>query len=769
MPPEFSMQKWSSELLQHPGRVLGFFLLLAALAVPGLLRLGLDNSPEVFFVRDADALERYRQLEFDFGRDRAVRLVARGDGLWTAEGLAWLGQLEERAARLRGVIHGAGLFGHHGWRLDSWPPEGRLGAATFRQQVLDDPVDRRAGWVSGDGEVATVLVALYKLTPKQQRQALDELAALVAEPPPGVETFLAGLPVVERAIDGALLQMVKIFFPLLAVLAVLLLGAVFRSWRLALLPLALVMLCEMVIFGTMGWLGVPLDMVGIILAPLLFVVTLATAVHLQMRFLTERRAGLSAPDAARAMVHHKAWPVVWTGVTTAVGFGSLALAPVPAVQRLGWASLAAFLLMTVAALSFFPALLLRASGTDESIRKTVAAKSLPRRAWGAWVVRHRRQVGVCFALLALVALAGLPRLRMASGFLEYFRPEHPVRAQLEQLTERGMGVLAAELVLTRDDGARFDTPAGAQALAALAEELRAQESRGQEPLQESMVLEVLGAGDLVAGIGRYLQPTGDPETEADWEAALRKLRSVPEHERMLGYFVTADGQRARLTLWVPMAGYAALEPTLERARAAALRAFPGAEAEITGRYPMVLSARRALLYTLWTSFAVTLLWVALILRGSLHSIGLALRALLPNLWPVAVVLGAMGWLGIEVDATTVMIAAAVLGLAVDDTFHSLGSFRRHLAAAELRGPVTTAEAARRALDELARPHLVTSVVLTAGFGVCALSSFLPMARFGALMALAVLAALAADLWLVPALLAGASEEEAARLRSDRGV
>jgi predicted RND superfamily exporter protein len=718
-----------------------------ALAVPGLLRLGLDNSPEVFFVRDAQALERYRQMEFDFGRDRAVRLVLQGEGLWTPQGLIWLRQLEERAARLRGAIHAAGLYGHHRWRFESWPPD----AATFREQVLEDPVDRRAGWVSTDGEVVTVLVALYKLTPEQQRQALDELAALVASPPPGIEAFLAGLPVVERALDAALLEMVEIFFPLLAVITVLLLGAVFRTWRLALLPLGLVMVCETLVFGTMGWLGVPLDMVGIILAPLLFVVTLATAVHLQMRFLSERQAGLSAPEAARTMVRHKTWPVLWTGVTTAVGFGSLAFAPVPAVQRLGLASLGAFLLMTAAALSFFPALLARASGPVPEVR-SAGPGSTPGRLQSrssAWVIAHRRWVGALFAAFALASLAGATRLQLASGFLEYFRAEHPVRAQLEELTERGMGVLAAELVLTRDDAERFDTPAGAAALSVLAESLRAGSS--DDALQ---ALDVLGAGDLVAGIARYLEP------KATWQAALDELRRVPEHERMLGYFVTPDGRRTRLTLWVPMAGYAALEPTLASARAAAVDAFPGAQAEITGRYPMVLSARRALLYTLWTSFAITLAWVALILFLSLRSIGLASRALLPNLWPVAVVLGAMGWWGVDVDATTVMIAAAVLGLAVDDTFHSLGSFRQHLAVAE------PAEAARRAVDELARPHIVTSVVLAAGFGVCALSSFLPMTRFGALMALAVLAALAADLWLVPALLAGASEDETARLRPE---
>ena len=130
---------------------------------------------------------------------------------------------------------------------------------------------------------------------------------------------------------------------------------------------------------------------------------------------------------------------------------------------------------------------------------------------------------------------------------------------------------------------------------------------------------------------------------------------------------------------------------------------------------------------------------------------------MPNLWPVLVVLGTMGWAGVPIESATVIIASVVLGLAVDDTLHSLGSFRR------LAGRLPAGEAAVATLGETAGAHVLTSVTLALGFAVCGLSELAQVARFGRLSAIAILAALVADLVLVPVLLARAPRRAIDRL------
>jgi predicted RND superfamily exporter protein len=125
-------------------------------------------------------------------------------------------------------------------------------------------------------------------------------------------------------------------------------------------------------------------------------------------------------------------------------------------------------------------------------------------------------------------------------------------------------------------------------------------------------------------------------------------------------------------------------------------------------------------------------------RGTLY-------ALVPNLWPVLVILGGMGWFGIPLDIATVMVASITLGLVVDDTIHTLAHYR------ELRAELGERGAVADRMEKTAPAYLLTGVILASGFGVCALSGFAPTARFGLLSAIAIMIAVLADFTLVPAL------------------
>ncbi len=735
-------------LLRHRRWVIAFYLALGAAMLPGLARISQDNSPEVFFVRDAAALADFRELELHFGRARGLRVVVGGDGLWTAAGLAWLGMLEQQAQQIHGVIGAAGLYGHHRWRLPAWPP---TDVAEFRREVLGDLLDRNAGWVGADGARATVLVGFYKLAPDQLRQTLQELDALLRGAPPGIEVALAGVPQLNRAMDEALTQMARGFFPPLALLAVLLVALVLRSPRHVALPFLVVAVCLATVFGAMGYAGARVNLVTIILAPLLFVITLATAVHvlLGFRLLAPHAAGTS-----RAVIETyriKAWPVVWTGATTALGFGSLAFSPAPPVQSLGVWAAAGIGFMTIAMLSFYPALLAGIVGPAPRRRalRYDAWAGDRGRAWAQWAVRRRGSVRAAFVLLGVVFLAGALRLDVDANLRDYFAPGHPLRVALQQLDQAGVGAFSADLVLIRDSSPerRFDLPEELARLSELTAALNALPA----------VAGAVGVADLADGIARYAESGAAVDDRLD---ALKRVRGDPQQRPMLDYFLTRDAARTRITLFVPLLGYTELDPVLERARSEATARFPDAEVVLSGQYPLVLAAQRALLKTMVLSLTVTLLGIALVLRLVLGSTRLTLAAMLVNVWPVVFVLGLMGWSGIPVDSTTVMIAAVVLALAVDDTLHTLGYLR-----AVPRGRTPAAVAA---LERCAPAHLLTSVVLALGFGMLALSAFVPVARFGGLSALGIGAALAADLLLVPALLAALPAAAAARFRRAGG-
>jgi hypothetical protein len=530
----------------------------------------------------------------------------------------------------------------------------------------------------------------------------------------------------------------------------------FRSVSGVLLPLGLVSVTQVVVFGAMGYAGQRIDFVTLLLVPLTFVITLATGVHV-LAYQRRLLAGGSEPRAALLETYRvKAWPVLWTGMTTSVGFASLAASAVPSVRALGLWTAFGIAFMTLAALSFYPALLSFVGGRSPKVPRGLAAGH------GSWIragvhraVTRPGAIYVAFGAVALAAALGVPRLAVDTSVLSYFAPGHALRRQVDRVEALGLPAVNASLVIEAPASAPgFDDPTALQKLSALARELRAQ----------PLVTGVLSAGDLVADVARHQTdgPAGVAPGAEALIAARRRMGEVPDLRDLLAAVLAEGGSRTRLVLFTPMRGFDALEPMYHAAEAAARRAFPDARVAVTGEFPLVLTAQRSLLRTMVLSLLATFTVISVTLRLLLGSTSLTLRSLLPNLWPVLIVLGAQGWLGIPIDSTTVMVAAVVLGLAVDDTLHTLGHVR--LRARDRRdddrgsGPLIEGS-----VTEVAGGHVMTSVILCLGFLVPMSSELLPVARFGMLSALAIAAALAADLLLVPALLAGARRRTVALL------
>jgi predicted RND superfamily exporter protein len=143
--------------------------------------------------------------------------------------------------------------------------------------------------------------------------------------------------------------------------------------------------------------------------------------------------------------------------------------------------------------------------------------------------------------------------------------------------------------------------------------------------------------------------------------------------------------------------------------------------------------------------AFTVVWITVVCLMS--SVRIATLAMIPNVFPILVMLGIIGFAGVPLDLTNAMISAIAIGIAVDDTVHFLSRYRR------LRAELPSERAAVRAtMREIGRPMIFTSVVLALGFLILCISDFQPHFYFALLSALAVSTALLGDLVLLPACL-----------------
>jgi predicted RND superfamily exporter protein len=526
--------------------------------------------------------------------------------------------------------------------------------------------------------------------------------------------------------------------------------AALREPRAVLVALLFVGSCEAALLGAMGWAGAKLNLVLVILPPVLFVIALATSVHLLVGWRSWRASGLATAEAVAATWREKGWAVLFTGVTTLIGFGSLATSRVPPVRSLGLWAAAGLGLLTIAAFTLLPALVLELERRSPMPSPTRFERLLAAfgRSCGEACTRRRRLVLALALALGLLGLAGLPRLRLETNALRYLDPTRPARSGIERIERAGIGSSAVELVLAHEDGRPWSEPEALSALSALARELTS----------EPLVLGVVGPGDVVDSVARELSGAAPFEAipaEAR-EEAIDELLLSPRRRELLEPLLSPDSRRARLSVFTRLVGFVELDPLVESATAAARERLPGARVVATGQYPLLQRVQRRLFETLGTSLGITLVAIALVFRLILGGARITLLAMVPNVLPVLVVLGAMGWAGVPLDVATVMVSSVVLGLAVDDTIHTLGHHR------ELSRRHGARIAAIETLERTAGAYVLTGLVLGLGFATCALSDFAPTARFGALAALGVFAAVLCDLTLLPALLGGERDGGAPR-------
>lgn len=676
-----------------------------------------------------------------------IRICLRGDGLWSGDGLRWAADLDAAARRVAGVEEvvnpltrprgtGTAILASY---VDASRDAGidiDIDIEALRRQLQRSPLDRHLGLISPQGDALTLIVRMVSEDDALQRRATEHLETLLRAPPEGIDTSLVGLPVLNQALDDSSREIDRIYFPALIAFAVVLLWLIFRDVWGIVLPMAFVGLCLLLALGTMGYTGTRLNLVLAILPPLLFVIALAHSLHLLLRF-RQLYSGSSRRQRIASVLRtfaDKGWAVWWAGITTLIGFASLAFSPVAPVRSLGrWA---AFGIAAITAISFtaYPLLLASGGSRPAEPRELELWSRRWGRRWGEVAYARRHWIIAITVLLTVVAVVGLTRLKIESNALRYLAAQDPVRLDIEALDREAIGSATVEVLLRGDRP--FDTPDQLMALADLGDRL------AQQPL----VFGAVSAGTLFADVLQDVPrlPGFDEATRQQW--VLQGLLAQPEGRRAFESWWHAETHTARLTLFVATVGHRPLNPALESARQTLESALPGVEVTFTGQYLLLLEMQRYLMSTLAISLCFTFAAVAVIFFWLLPGYRLPLLALLPNVWPVLGILGCMGWAGIPLDIATVMVASVVLGLAVDDTLHTLGHFKH------LSPRIGVRQAIVETMQVTTSAYLTTGLILIVGFGVCSLSRFAPTARFGGLSALAIGLAVLGDLFLLPALL-----------------
>jgi hypothetical protein len=249
-----------------------------------------------------------------------------------------------------------------------------------------------------------------------------------------------------------------------------------------------------------------------------------------------------------------------------------------------------------------------------------------------------------------------------------------------------------------------------------------------------------------------------PEVTPPWQA--RRRAALIRQYAFLGLYERYFGERenqVRLEVASSLEGSADLrdlkDGIVDAVAALPLEVVRVEHFGVTGQMHYWAAIMATIPRTFLASVAGCFVVILLGFWGLTGSLRMGAMSLAPNVFPVLAMLGLGQALGIPLNENLVFAVSLAIGVAVDDTLHVLFHYRQARAQGEPRH-----EAVRHSFVVAGAPVVTTSVLLLAGFGVCLVSRVTPIWQLGALLSIAVASALAADLWLLPALLEGYDDE-----------
>ena len=670
---------------------LGLLLLqLAATAFLGLLasRLASDNSIERFAVAEEASEQDYAEFRAHFppANHFLVSLVyVPGDNADNAEAIfTELGELPG----IQGFISQGILF-----------PEGRP-AAQARLPFPFFIADK--GCYTGIFQLDTTIdpdrtftsfIALCRRLEAAHHGGLQRVA-------------VAGEPVVNHYLNLSAHKVKKRFFPLLVVMAIALLGVVFRSVKVLLVTGLGTATALAATMGIMALTGQSLNLVTILVPSLVFVLSIAMNVHVLISIARcgDTLAGLRA----------KLWPNMLVSTTTSIGFASLLSSKVePIAVTGGFMALGMWLIFISLHLSYLSlGCLLKVQVRVPTLPFRLSSRPLYRRLIGnPWIL----VVPVLVIVAGTFALVYNP---MESNGLNYFGAEHPVRRDTLFLQQTVTGASQLELLVKR---VSEDEP---------------EDEAWMPPFEETLALEQALLG--IPGIRHILSLVAFAEAndeEAEHPIELDEATLSP-------YF---SKHYYRIQMLVDSMGRDQYEGLRRQVEAATATSSIEGQFVVTGTLDRLIDIQRYLLGSLARSLLITVLSVVLLMILLLDNKSQFFVILVPNLFPLGCMALAMTLFGMPTTVSSVMVFSIAFGISVDDSIHLLHTYHGSRESSfRLRW--------RDTLRHDARAVSLTTLVLTLGFMVLALSSFSPTRDFGVLLALGMICAFIGDVIFLPAIL-----------------
>ena len=722
----------------HPWQVILGVALITVFFAAKLPGLRFETSIYDLILKDLPESAQYDAFKKEFGCEEIILVVAKAKDVFEPGSFARIRELAQDLSRIPGVRQVISLPGikkamdiTEKWDLQDF------------KEIIQPVTLFERNIVSRDGGTTVISLVLDDIRLKDSvisavKEAIDKERSFSS-------LYQIGMPVVSKALAEFVERDFKTLPAVTFVIIILILFLFFRSLRGILIPAGSVLIGLVWTFGLMAWTGTPLSLLTMIVPIFLIAVGTAYCNYIYSEYLASLKAADSAREAAIRCFQNATLPTSLAVATTIIGLGSLLINKIDAIQEFAAFSCFGITSMLVIVLTFLPAVMgLLPVAKERPRRQQQHGKGFDR-ILNTLVELNFNHQKACFTIMGLIALAGIAgilRLEVETNPVGFFKEDTQVAQHFRDIYRDMAGSFPLNVAVDSKKDSYFEDPAHLQQIA----ELQA-------------FLEGLPGVDKVISVVDYLKLIHYATSQ--YEEKAYRLPEEPFEIRMLvNSFKTMLGQDMLNRF---MNGSFSKTNILLRTHIASSRDFLSIEKRIQGylyqNFPRSFSFQvtgigivishssdlitKGQINSLFTSLG--LIFAIMFLLFLSCKVGII--GMLPNIFPIIVSFGMMGWAGIPLSMETSLIASIAIGLAMDDTIHYLVHYNQ-----EFKRDLDKKRALTTTSLHMGRPIISTTITICLGFAVLMFSHFKPTSVFGLLMVVTMFSALMADLLLLPSLM-----------------
>ncbi len=561
-----------------------------------------------------------------------------------------------------------------------------------------------------------------------------------------IEVHVSGMPYIRTMNAQNIIDEIGIFVGLALAVTALIFFFFFRSVRATMITLLVVGICVIWAFGFIGLFRYEISVLMALIPPLIIVIGVPNAIFLINKYQQEVKKHGNQAKSLQRVISKVGNATLMTNVTTAFGFSTFIFTKsqllrefgiVASINIIGIFLVALFLIPIV--YSFLP------------LPKEKHLKHLERRWIESLVKRiesivrnHRVAVYATTIVLIIVSMIGVFMIKVSGSIIEDMPKGEQFFKDIVFFEEEFGGIMPLEIIIdTKKEK-------GVMNLGTLKRMDKLEETIDEIP-QLSKPISVLNIVKyskqaFYGGNPKFYQlPTNQ---EKNWILAYSK--NATKNTNLLNSYVDSTGRYARITTFMKDIGTDKMEIIEERLQQKIDKEFPNENYSVTmtGKALVFLKGTNYLINNLIISLALAIFLISGFMAFMFRSFKMILISLIPNMFPLLITAGLMGYLGIPLKPSTILVFSIAFGISVDDTIHFLAKYRQELKANNWRIKISV----YKALHETGVSMFYTSIVLFFGFLVFTVSSFGGTIALGGLVSITLLFAMTSNLLLLPSLL-----------------